>query len=228
MCTMVMAVASIAMGMAASAQAASAQRAAANSQAQQVIYVADNNKKVADYNAEVVENVGDYNATVVENNIDVLENAADDALQRGTDAAAESRLRTKRSNALGRAIQGSSGTQLDTGTNLDLQVQNRMNGEIAALSTMNQAEREAYGYRLDATNEKNRAQGIRYTSTQEAEQIRIGGKLGVANASYAADNYRYAGNLNANTTLISGYANAASQTYDLFASSARNPYSGGR
>lgn len=230
MCPPVLAVAAIGMTLAASAQAASAQQAAANAQASQVQYVANNEKVLADRNAQVVENTGEYNAQVVENNIKVLQRAEADSIQRGADSAAEARRQTRQSNAMGRAMAGSSGTVADTGTNLDLQIQNKMEGEITALTVMNGAEREAYGYKLDAIAEENRAKGIRYTSKEDATGIRAGADVGVANASYAAQNYRYAGALNAQTTLVTGFSSAAGMAYryggDIFSGSARNPFGG--
>lgn len=231
MCPPVLAVAAVAMTVAAANQAAAAQQAAADAQASQVTYVAENEKILADRNADVVEKVGDYNAEVVENNIEVLEEAAGDSIQRGADAAAEARRQTRQSNAMGRSMAGSSGTLADTGTNLDLQIQNKMEGEITALTVMNNSEREAHGYMIDAVAEENRAKGIRYTSSEDAKGIRAGADVGVANANYAAENYRYAGALNAQTTLVSGYANATSMAYrfsnDIFGSSSMNPFGGG-
>lgn len=223
-----LAVAAIGVGMMGAMQSAQAAQAGAQAQAQQTIAVAKNEEILADYNADVVEETADYNNQVIENNIEVIEEARIDSFQRGADAAYEERVNTKRSNALGRAIAGSSGTVADTGTNLNLQVQNKLNGELRALTVMNNAEREAYGYEIDAVNERNRAKGLKYTSEQEAKGIRLGSQINTNNAYTAANNYQYAGALNAQTAIVGGVTRAVGQGYDLFATSARNPYNSKR
>lgn len=225
---MILGIAAIGVGLMGAMQSASAAQSAGQAQAQQTILTAKNEEVVAEYNAGVVEETANYNNQVIENNIEVLEEARVDSLQRGADAAYEERLNTRRSNALGRAIAGSSGTQADTGTNLDLQIQNKINGEMRALNVMNNAEREAYGYTLDIVNEKNRAKGMKYTSDREAEGIRLGSRANTNNAYNAAANYQYAGNLNAQTALVGGVTRAVGQGYDLFSSSLKNPYSNRR
>lgn len=221
-------IAAIGVGLMGAMQSASAAQSAGQAQAAQTIQVAKNEEVVAEYNAGVVEETADFNDAVIENNIEVLEDARIDAFQRGADGAYEERLNTRRSNALGRAIAGSSGTVADTGTNLDLQIQNKRNGELRALTVMNNAEREAYGIQLDIVNERNRQKGIRYTSDREAEGIRLGSRANMNNAYTAASNYQYAGNLNAQTALVGGVTRAVGQGYDLFSSSLKNPYSGRR
>lgn len=220
MCTPIIAIAAVAASVVSTVSSANAQRAAANSQAQQIIYTAQNDQAVSNWNAQATENVSTYNAQVAENNAVVYEQAAFDAVQRGADAAADERLASRISTARGRATAGSSGTVADAGTNLDLYVMNRQIGEMNALRTMNNAEREAYGYRLDANSERARAKGIKYTGDIEAENLRLGGRVGLLNAEYGAANTRYAGNLNARSTLIGGFADTLRTGYgfsqDLF------------
>lgn len=232
MCTPVLAVVSAVATVGSAIMSANAQRQTANAQAQQITYEAQNNKAVADYNAQATENIASYNAQVAENNALVYERAAADSIQRGADAAAEDRLRTRQSNARGRAVAGASGTVVDYGTNLDLLVQNRQNGEMTALTTTNNAEREAYGYVTEAASERARAKGLLYTADLEAESIRLGGNVGLLNAQYGAANTRYAGKVGAQSTLITGATNFGQQVFsygrdDIFERNAakRNPFS---
>lgn len=216
MCPPVLAVAAIALTAVSAVSTANAQKAAAQAQSQQIIYTAQNEAAVADYNAQATENVTTFNEDVAEQNALIYEQAASDAIQRGADDAAAEREFSRRSNSRGRATAGSSGFQVDTGTNIDLLVQNRAIGEMNALTVMNNAEREAYGYKLDATAERNRAKGIRYTGDIEAEQIRLGAKVGLLNAEYGAANTRYAGRLESRSTLISGAASVARLGYGFY------------
>lgn len=211
-------------------QGASAARAAGQAQSNQVIYEAQNNQAVAEYNAQATENIAKYNAQVAENNALIYDRAAKDSIQRGADAAAEERAFSRASNARGRAVMGSSGTIADTGTNLELLVQNSANGEMNSLAAMNAAEREAYGYQINANSERARARGETYVAGLDAEQTRLGGKVGLLNATYAGANARYSGDLNAQSTLISGAASLGRQAYafkdDIFSRNATrsNPY----
>ena len=222
MCAPVLAVAAIAVTAASTVYAASAAQASANAQAQQVIYTAQNEAAVADYNADVTENVTDYNVAVAEQNAQVYDQAADDAVERGAQAAADERDFSRRSSARGRAVAASSGTVVDVGTNLQLQLDNVLIGEMNALTAMNNGAREAYGYSLDATAERNRAKGIRYTGDMEAESIRLTGQVGLANARYAASNIQYGGKLEAMGTYLSGAASILQMGYktDIFAGNA--------
>lgn len=222
MCGPVLAVAAIAATAVSTAYSASAAQASANAQANQVVYQAQNEKAVADYNADNVQNVTDYNVDVAEENALVYDQAADDSLERGSRMAAAERDFSRRSSATGRAVAASSGTVVDMGSNLENQGDNALIGEMNALVAMNNAAREAYGYKLDSTAEKNRAKGIAYTGQLEAESIRVNGNVGVANANYSAENIRYGGDLEATGIMINGAAKMVNMAYktDIFAGNA--------
>ncbi len=195
---------------------ANAQRATANAQAQQIQYTAQNEAAVADYNAQAVENVTDFNASVSEQNATIYEEAAVDSIQRGADDAAFQRDFARRGISTARASAGSSGTVVDAGTNLDISVLNRQIGEMNALTVMNNAEREAYGFELEANAQRNDATGTRYTGEIEAENIRLNREVGLLNAQAGAANTRFAGKLNSRATLISGTAQTLRLGYNFF------------
>ena len=189
-------------------------------QAQQTIVNAQNNEQLADYNAQVVENVGDYESQIANINADVQKEAALDAIDRGTREAAAQRQKTTRSNAYGTAVRGSSGTEVNKGTNLDIVVQNRAYGEMNALQIMNNAEREAYGHKVNETNFRNQAAGIEYSTGLEADGIRYAGDVGVVNANASASNIKMGGIYSAAGTLINGATNIGKMYPDLFDSDA--------
>lgn len=200
---------------------ARAQQQAANANAAAIRAQGEAQKQVADYNADATENAADYNAQVAENNALIYDQAADDAIERGAADAAEVRTQVARSNARGRAALASSGIKVDTGTALDLMVQNREFGELNALTVQNNASREAYGYKVEANNARAQAEGIRYTGTLEAGSIRRGGQLQQGSANASAQSVQYAGRVGSRGTLINGavqVANIGLQYPDLFAS----------
>lgn len=222
-------VAMSAVSMVAGAQAtryeAAAAQNAGNAQATHVETVAQNENVAAEYNATAVENTAKYNQEVIENNIKVLRVAEQDALVRGTSAAAEERFAGRASNAEGRVAISSSGFKADTGSNLKLVLQNTRNAQMRSMMVMNDAEREAYGIRLDMTEAENQKRAIGYDAKLQAEQIRLGSTINKANAASSAANYRYAGNLNAQTALVSGTVRGLGQAADLFGGGGlKNPY----
>lgn len=196
--------------------AARSQRAAANYQASSTLYQAQNEAAVNEYNAQATENISEYNANIAEANAAIYREAAVDAIQRGADEAGEIRQFGRAVNARGRAAAGSSGTVVDAGTNLEIMAQNSMVAEINALTAMNNAEREAYGYELQETALKNQATGTRYTGEIEAQNIRLGSEVGLRNAQAGAENFRYAGRLNSMSTYLRTGASVARQSVNLF------------
>lgn len=210
------AVAAVATTVVSTVATANAQKAAANAQANQVQYQAQNEAAVNEWNAQATENITDFNESIAEENAKMFESAAVDAIQRGSADAAFERDFAKRGIATARAVQGAGGTVVDTGTNLDIVALNKQIGEMNALTVMNNAEREAYGYEVEATRERNRAKGIRYQGDLEAENIRLNSKVGLLNAEAGADNLRYSGRLNARSTLIQGTAQTIGAGRSLF------------
>ena len=97
------------------------------------------------------------NAQIAKNNQTIKEQAAHDAVQRGADNAGEARQKARAASAAFRAKAGSSGILADTGSNLDIQEQNAGIGEENAITIQNNAEREAYGLKIGAMNDANKA-----------------------------------------------------------------------
>jgi len=125
------------------------------------------------------------NAQIARVNADIKNKQAADATQRGADRAALRRQEALAATASLRARAGSSGFLADTGTNLDLQEQNAGIGEMNSLAEINNAEREAYGFKIGAMNDMN-----------DAARFRTEGRNAMVN-----------GLLGAGTTLVSGGAN---------------------
>lgn len=125
------------------------------------------------------------NAQIARTNADIKNKQAADAMQRGADRAAIKREEARAATASLRARAGSTGILADTGTNLDLQEQNAGVGEMNSLTEINNAEREAYGFKIGAMNDLNDA--ARFKS--EGRSAMVNGLLG------------------AGSTLVSGGAN---------------------
>jgi hypothetical protein len=126
------------------------------------------------------------NAQIARNNQSIKEQAARDAIQRGADTAADARQKARAATASFRAKGGSSGFLVDTGSNLDIEEQNAGVGEMNALTIQNNAEREAYGFKVGAMNDANDA--ARYSAESRSAMTN--------------------GLLKAGTTLVTGAANS--------------------
>lgn len=217
MCTpIIAAVAIVGATVASTAVAISVQSAAASSQAQVIKQQGQAQQAVANYNAEATQNAAEFNASTLEKNSLIYEEAAIDSVARGVELAAERRAEFRRANARGRATLGSSGTVLDTGTNLQLLVENAGFGEINALAEINNAEREAYGYKQESANLLNQAEGVKYTGDLEAGSIKPSGDAGLAASNFAAANTKFAGKLDGISSAVGGISSLANNAPNLF------------
>ncbi len=110
-------------------------------------------KKMGAYQQAVAQN----NALTAERNAQIQDNAADDALARGRIEEQQHRLKVAQMTGTQRSALAASGVQVDTGSALDMVADTAMMGEMDALTLRNNAEREAYQFRVGAYNA--RAQG---------------------------------------------------------------------
>lgn len=136
--------------------------------------------------AKSEKQMADYSASVSEQNAKIREQQAIDAQNIGADNASAARQRWQRANATLRAVAGSGGVNPDTGTFGDLQDQNTITGETDMQTVLNNAQREAWGFKAEATNFRN-----------DASLSRFKGKSAM-----------YNGMLKAGTTLVTGLGNA--------------------
>lgn len=158
------------------------QKQAADAEAKAITRTAENNQKIQEYNAKVSDVNADINAR-----------AAKDALQRGSMDAANIKENARAANARGRAVLSGTGLISDKGTGLNLQVQNTGVGTENALNAYNNAEREAYGYKIAETNDRAEARNKRYQ-----------GQLGLDTAAYQSSAVRQKGLYDAAGTLVTG------------------------
>ncbi|GFE61924.1 hypothetical protein [Geobacter sp. AOG2] len=123
----------------------------------------ENAKEVADYNAKVAEN------------------AARDANERGAIAAAEQRTKARQVIARQNAAMSAGGVDASTGTPLDLQTETAGVGELDALRVVNNAQRQAAGYKAQAGLEQFRGNAARTAGYFGAAGSILGG---VGSAGY--------------------------------------------
>lgn len=100
---------------------------------------------------------GKANQELANHNARIAEIQADDALARGREAEGIHRKRTKAIIGSQRARFGAQGVEINDGSALDVQADTAYLGELDALTIRNNAAREAWGYKVQA--EDNRARG---------------------------------------------------------------------
>lgn len=140
---------------------------------------------------EAAAEAADYNAKVAENNAKYKQAQALDAEQRGATEAAQHREKVRKLLATQNAMTGASGIDTDSGTALDIMTETAGQGELDSLRIMNNAQREAQGYKVEADNYRAGASIGRWQGQQSATAGQIGaagsiiGGIGSAAGSYA-------------------------------------------
>jgi len=101
--------------------------------------------------ADIIEQEGDYATGVYQQNAALAELQATDAIARGREA--EARYRTSAKGAVGanRANMAAQGIDLSVGSAVDVQRDLEAVGELDAMTIKNNAAREAWGYKVQAT-----------------------------------------------------------------------------
>lgn len=108
-------------------------------------------------NAKAAQQQGEYEAATYGLNADLADQAADDAIARGKEAAAKSKLKTRQLKGMQRATLAAQGLELDTGSASDLQLETGDLGELDVLTIANNAAREAFGFKVEAMNYRRQA-----------------------------------------------------------------------
>lgn len=119
---------------------------------------------------------GRYNAQVSEMNAKIADSNARDALERGKIEEQNKRREIAMLSGKQRAAMAANGVDLTFGSPLDTLVDTAMLGELDALTIRSNAAREAYGYKVNATN----ARADASLSRANASAAKTGGYLSAA------------------------------------------------
>lgn len=102
-----------------------------------------------------------YQSAVASQNADIAEAQAQDSINRGNAQAEEVRRRNRQAAGTQTSTMGAMGTDLSTGVSLDILGDTAQFGALDALTTVNNAQREAYGYQVQSTNYEAQSKGVR-------------------------------------------------------------------
>lgn len=104
---------------------------------------------------------GKYESSVAKQNAQVAEAQADDAINRGNIEADRRRSQMRQQLGTQAATMAASGGDLSSGSSLDIFGDTAQFGQLDALTTVNNAQREAYGLQVQSANYKNQAKSAR-------------------------------------------------------------------
>lgn len=136
--------------------------------------------------AQAQKAAGKYDEEVAEQNAEINKRAGIDAQQRGADEAAQIKDRARRIAASQRAGAAAGGVTVDTGSALDLLTETAGMGELDALTRMNNAQREAYGYQVQGMNNKAQGKLARYRGNSQARGTLLTGATNIASMGYSS------------------------------------------
>lgn len=134
--------------------------------------------------AQNAKQQGAFNASMLTGNAAFKEQAAQDAIAAGNTSADWQRVRTGQAIGTQRSAQAANGIDVNSGSASQLQDDTAMLGELDALTIQNNAAREAYGYRVQANQDRLNAAQAKVNAGNQATGSILGG-LGSAFGSFA-------------------------------------------
>ncbi|EID9317126.1 hypothetical protein KFA80_003320 [Escherichia coli] len=93
-----------------------------------------------------------YQSAIADRNAEIAEAQAQDSINRGNIEADQRRREMRQRSGTAAATMGATGAELSSGTALDVFADNAQFGTLDALTTVNNAQREAYGYQVQGMN----------------------------------------------------------------------------
>ncbi|EAA7680503.1 hypothetical protein CHT23_002672 [Salmonella enterica subsp. houtenae serovar 48:z4,z32:-] len=108
-----------------------------------------------------------YTSAVAEKNADVAEAQAQaqDSINRGNAEADQRRREMRQRQGTQAATMAATGAELGSGSSLDIFGDTAQFGALDALTTVNNAQREAYGFRVQGANYQSQADSARSTGS---------------------------------------------------------------
>lgn len=120
--------------------------------------------------ADSQRRAGKFNAAQMRYNAQLAEAQAQDAIRRGSEEQAGVRRRGRLMVGAQRAGLAGQGVDVNTGSAADIQLDTEKWTEVDATTVANNAAREAWGYRMDASNSRRQAS----VTTTEANNQALG------------------------------------------------------
>ena len=134
--------------------------------------------------AQNAKQEGAFNAGMLNRNAALKDQAADETQFAGDTSADWQRVRTGQAVGTQRSVQAANGIDVNSGSAAQLQDDTAMIGELDALTIQNNAAREAFGYRIQADQDRMNARQTLTNAGNKATGSILGG-IGGAFGSFA-------------------------------------------
>jgi len=174
-------------------------------------------QRIAELNAQAIEETADINADLIlqnaAQNAEILafnarmkEAQGRDAIRRGVETEGLYRTGVRQLIGEQRASYGAQGVEVNDveGSAGQVQLDTAYQGEIDALTIRVNASREAWGYQVEAENERMQRRALLKTSQQEATAVRKTGRIQALNARLGGNYAQSAGRYGAAGTILTG------------------------
>ena len=122
--------------------------------------------------AAAAQQQGDYAASIYSQNAELADAQAADAIARGKESELRSRQGTQQVIGAQRAGLAASGVDISTGSAVDVQAEAARVGELDALTIRNNARREAYGFQVQAAQDRAQAVMAHAAGANTAQSLR--------------------------------------------------------
>jgi len=118
-----------------------------------------------------------YQSKMAEYNADVQEKSANAAINAGNEQAAQARARARQLQGTQAATLAANGVDLGGGTAVDIFADTAQQGELDALTTVNNAQRQAYGLQAQAAGNRSQASAFTSFGNQQAGLTLLNGAI---------------------------------------------------
>ncbi|MEO4014821.1 hypothetical protein [Pseudomonas rossensis] len=134
--------------------------------------------------AQNAKQEGAFNSAMLTGNAALKDQAAQETINAGDTSADWQRVQTGQAVGTQRSVQAANGIDVSSGSAAQLQDDTAMLGELDALTIQNNAAREAYGYRVQAKQDRQNAAQVTTNAGNKATGSILGG-FGSAFGSFA-------------------------------------------
>lgn len=139
--------------------------------------------------SQAMRSQGEYQQRVAETNESLSKFKAQDAIDRGNRASARNDMQTKRLIGSQRAALASQGIDVNVGSAADVQEDSRAMGALDSLTIRNNAWREAWGYRVQASNDSYQGKFSRMAADSDADNTLLTGGMKAVSSGLQAGYY---------------------------------------
>ena len=135
--------------------------------------------------SQAIEAQGEYQKTQFETNAKFADLSGKEALRIGDENANKVKADANRMVGKQRAVLAAQGIDVGTGSAVDIQEDTKQQGELAAMTIKNNAWREAWGYKIDAMNNRYSGSMAAMAATNSSRSTLLTGGINALSSVYS-------------------------------------------